>query len=350
MSVSVIIPCLNEAGSIELCINNIRKAFAHEANLEILVADNNSSDGSPEIAIKSGARVVIETKRGYGAAIMRGLREATGDYLVVGDADNTYDFNDGAKLVEELKKGADFAIGNRLKLADPGSMPPLHRYVGTPVLTSILNKIFGTKVHDINCGLRAIRRSKLPELHLRSSGMEFASEMVIHASKARLRFAELDIRYYKRHAGQAKLRTFRDGWRHLRFILYCAPFMVYFVPALLGVIATAWLMMSPRLGVQVAGILVGLSAFQIFTFGLIAKSILWVSDAFIVDKEFGALMSRFKLEHGLMVSFAMILGGVILVMPFDISSLIRSAFLLTIGVQLFFSSFIISTILSRRSS
>src|SRR5262249_30400389 len=147
--------------------------------------------------------------------------------------DNTYDFIDGSQLVDELAKGAEFAIGNRLKgPPDPGAMPWLHQHLGTPVLSYVLSRFFGCRVHDINCGLRAIRRSRLKDLKLRSPGMEFASEMVIHAQKAGLKFSEIPIRYYRRHHGQAKLRTFRDGWRHLRFILLCAPFPLFVIPAI----------------------------------------------------------------------------------------------------------------------
>ena len=349
MSVSVIIPCLNEEGSIEECIRLVREAFASEAQLEVIVADNGSMDHSHELAKKAGARVVEERRQGYGSAILRGIREAQGDFLVIGDADNTYDFRDGAALVQKLKEGAEFAIGDRIHgQVDRGAMPWLHKHLGTPVLTWVLNQFFGCRVHDINCGLRAIRRDAIERLRLRSPGMEFASEMVIHAQKAGLKFAETPIRYYKRHHGQAKLRTFRDGWRHLRFILLCAPFPLYFFPAALAAILSAYFYAQPRLGFLVLASLLSLVAFQIFIFGLLAKTYLWVADSFLVDRRFGRFIEKFRLEYGIFVSLLFLLGGVIFIRQFDISNLIRGAALCVLSLQTFFSSFLLSTIMFKK--
>lgn len=351
MSVTVVIPCLNEEGSISECIRLVKEAFAAESGLEVLVADNGSSDQSPELARRAGARVISESKRGYGAAILSGLREAKGEWILIGDADNTYDFHDGAKLIQALKDGAEFAIGDRIHgKVDPGAMPWLHQRLGTPALTWILNHFFGSRVHDINCGLRAIRKSCLERLKLRSSGMEFASEMVIHAQKAGLRFAEVPIRYYRRHFGQAKLRTFRDGWRHLRFILLCAPFQLFFFPAILGILGSFGFFASPRLGFQVLGTLFLIMSFEILIFGVFAKAYLWVSDSFIVDQRFGKWIEKFELEFGILTALLFALIGIVLFRQIDLSNLIRGATCIALSVQIFFSSFLLSTILIRRKN
>ncbi|MDB5037499.1 MAG: Dolichol-P-glucose synthetase [Bacteriovoracaceae bacterium] len=351
MSVSVIIPCLNEEGSISECVRLVREAFSSEKDLEVLVADNGSTDSSQDLALKAGARVITERRRGYGSAILSGLREARGDYIVVGDADNTYDFRDGALLVEELKKGAEFAIGDRIHgKVDPGAMPWLHKHLGTPVLTWVLNQFFGSRVHDINCGLRAIKKNCLDKLRLRSPGMEFASEMVIHAQKAGLKFAEVPIRYYRRHHGQAKLRTFRDGWRHLRFILLCAPFPLFFVPAIGGVILSTALFASSRLGFQVLGTLVLIVSFEALIFGVFAKSYLWVLDSFIVDRRFGLWVENFKLEYGILFSLILAFFGILFFRQVDLANLIRGTTLIALSFQSFFSSFLLSTILFKKQN
>jgi glycosyltransferase involved in cell wall biosynthesis len=349
---SIIIPCLNEEGSLEECIRLVREAFANEQQagaLEILVVDNGSSDRSVEIATKAGVRVVHEKKRGYGAALMRGLLEATGDFLVLGDADNTYDWRDGAKLVESLKEGSDFAIGDRINgEVEPGAMPWMHQKIGTPILTSILNMFFGSRIKDINCGLRAIRKTSVPALQLRSPGMEFASEMVIHAQKAGLKISEIPIRYYKRRAGEAKLRTFRDGWRHLRFILLCAPFPLYVVPAFFLLGAGIIFFLSSPLGYVVLGsgfLLVGL---QIFLFGLMAKAILWLNESFLVDRPSGRKLEKFQLEHGIIFSLFLAALGLYFLFQIDIRSLIRGATLVAIAMQTFFASFLLSTLLLKK--
>lgn len=349
MSVSVVIPCLNEEECLEECIKRVKEAFKDEPDLEILVADNGSTDRSREIAEAAGARVVEERRRGYGAAILRGFAEAGADYIVVGDADNTYDFRDGYWLVQKLKEGFEFAIGDRLHgEQEKGAMPWLHRHIGTPILTFILNLFYRTRVKDINCGLRAIRRDVLPRLKLRSPGMEFASEMVIHARKANLKIAEMPIRYYKRGGGEAKLRTLRDGWRHLRFILLFAPFHFFMIPGLIGVGVSAWYLMNDRMGFQVLGSLILLTSFQVMIFGVLAKTFLWTIDSFVVDKWFGAWMDRFLLEHGILSALIIFGIGAYFIGQFDISSLIRGSTFLAAGIQIFFSSFLISMILLKR--
>src|SRR4051795_9129815 len=228
--VSIVIPCLNEADNIEECISRARRAIA-EAGLagEVIVADNASDDGSAELAKNAGALVVHEPRRGYGSAYLAGFAAARGEYVVMADADLTYDWNEIPHFVAKLDEGADLVMGDRMDNIQPGAMPWLHRYVGNPVLSGVLNAFFRTGVRDAHCGMRAVRREALPALDLRTTGMEFASEMVIRASKAGLRIAQLPIAYHPR-GGESKLSSFRDGWRHLRFLLVHSPTHLFILP------------------------------------------------------------------------------------------------------------------------
>ena len=196
----------------------------------MIVADNGSEDGSAELA-KARRRARRVTSRGAATAAPTwpASPPRTGEYIVMADADLTYDFGDIPRFVEELDDGADLVMGDRMKGIQPGAMPWLHRYVGNPVLTGILNLFFRTGVRDAHCGMRAVRRDALPRLDLRTTGMEFASEMVIRAGKARLEIAEIPIHYHPRE-GESKLSSFRDGWRHLRFLLVHSPNWLFIVP------------------------------------------------------------------------------------------------------------------------
>ncbi|MGH8935882.1 MAG: glycosyltransferase family 2 protein [Acidimicrobiia bacterium] len=225
VEVSVVLPCLNEAAGIGFCVEEASTALAGMGmSGEILVVDNGSIDGSPEIAASLGARVVLEPKRGYGNAYLRGLAEAQGRYLVMGDADATYDLSALPRFVRALQDGADLVMGTRLKgEIARGAMPWLHRHVGNPVLTAIVNLRFGTGLSDIHCGMRSLTRDAYHRLRLRSPGMEFASELIIEAAREGLAIEEIPIEYRRRRGGQPKLRTWRDGWRHLRLILSRRP-------------------------------------------------------------------------------------------------------------------------------
>ena len=230
IDVSVVIPCLNEAPTIERAVGAALEAL-EQAGIpgEVIVADNGSTDGSPELAERAGARVVHEPRRGYGSAYLAGFEAARGDRIVMADADLTYDFAEIPRFLEKIDEGADFVIGNRMAKIHPGAMPWLHRYVGNPVLTGILNLFFGVGVDDAHCGMRALRRDVLPRLDLRTTGMEFASEMVIRAGKEDLEIAQLPIEYHPRE-GESKLSTWRDGWRHLRFLLVHSPTYLFLIP------------------------------------------------------------------------------------------------------------------------
>ena len=238
--VSVVIPCLNEADNIERCVTWARTTLAeHGLSGEVVVADNDSEDASAALALAAGARVVHERRRGYGNAYMAGFGAARGRYIVMADADLTYDFGDIPRFVEQLEAGADLVMGDRMDGIQPGAMPWLHQYIGNPILSGTLNLFFRTGVRDAHCGMRAFRRDKLSALDLRTTGMEFASEMVIRAAKAGLDISQLPIDYHPR-GGTSKLSSFRDGWRHLRFLLVHSPTHLFVIPGAAMFLLGAW--------------------------------------------------------------------------------------------------------------
>jgi len=232
MKISVILPCRNEENSIAFCIEKIKKALGKK-DYEIIVSDS-SSDRSPEIAGKfRKVRVVKHNLQGYGNAILQGLKKAKGEYIIIGDADGTYDFSEIPKFIEQLDNGFDFVIGSRFQgKIEKGAMPFSHRYFGTPALNFLTKLFFKTKISDINSGFRAIKKPALKKLNLKTTGMEFASEMIIKAVKNNLKITEIPISYSKR-IGHSKLKSFNDGWKHLRFMLIYSPSYVFLIPGLL---------------------------------------------------------------------------------------------------------------------
>src|SRR5919201_5354442 len=316
-SVSVVIPCLNEAQSIAECVRRARGALEeHGLPGEVVVADNGSTDGSPELAERAGARVVHERRRGYGSAYLAGFAAATGDYIVMSDADLTYDFEDVPRFAEQLDAGADLVMGNRMKNIQQGAMPWHHRYIGNPILTGVLNLFFRTGVRDAHCGMRALRRDVLSRLNLRSTGMEFASEMVIRAAKEGLDIRQIPIEYRPR-AGESKLSAFRDGWRHLRFLLVHSPTYLFLIPgtlmAVLGVLVMATVfgdisVFGRRwdLHTMIAGTLITVVGTQVLALGFAARAYgVW----YLADRDpwFSRMEARLRLEHGLLAgAFALL--------------------------------------------
>jgi len=215
--ISVVLPCLNEEKGLPVCVGKIREVFrAYELDGEIIVVDNNSSDNTSEIAKNLGVEVVFEGNRGYGNAYKKGFKSAKGEFVFLGDADNSYDFYDIPRFLEVLNTGADFVIGNRASVMK-GSSPFLHQHIGRPFFSAVLRRLFDLKISDSHCGFGVIRKSALDSLNLKSSGMEFASEILIKAKKNNLNIQEIPITYHKRF-GKSKLRTFRDGFRHIYLI------------------------------------------------------------------------------------------------------------------------------------
>jgi glycosyltransferase involved in cell wall biosynthesis len=371
VKVSVVIPCLNEEASIQRCVSEARKALEGQGwDGEVIVADNGSDDRSAQLAKQAGALVIHEPRRGYGSAYRAGFAAAQGEYIVMADADLTYDFCDIPRFVTKLDEGADLVMGDRMSGIQPGAMPWLHRYVGNPLLTGILNLFFRTGVRDAHCGMRAIRRSALPALDLRTTGMEFASEMVIRAGKERLAIEEIPISYHPRE-GESKLSSFRDGWRHLRFLLVHSPTWLFIVPgaamAALGtLIAITVLLQVDVLGrawdlhTMVGAALLMIVGTQVVALGLCAHA---YGTYFMGEKDpwFDRMRARFKLEHGLalgglLIFAGIVVGAVILGTWIDrgFGALseerlaVLAATLVIVGIQIFFSAFLLSIIGLRR--
>ncbi len=370
--ISVVIPCLNEAENIESCVTAAREAIARMGVPgEVVVADNDSEDDSARLAEAAGARVVLERRRGYGSAYLAGFAASRGKYIVMADADLTYDFNEIPRFVEELDKGAEMVIGDRMDNIHPGAMPWLHQYVGNPILTGLLNLFFRTGISDAHCGMRALRRDVLPRLDLRTTGMEFASEMVIRASKEKLRIAEFPIQYHPR-GGESKLSSFRDGWRHLRFLLVHSPNHLFILPgaimsglgALILVISESRLDLFGRdWGVHavIGGALLMIVGTQVLALGLCAHA---YGTYFMGERDpwFDRMRARFRLEHGLLLGGLFMLAGVALGVVILVSWIdhgfgslsyerlaVVAAAVLIVGIQIFFSSFLLSILGLRRN-
>ena len=256
IELSVVMPCLNEARTVGACIEKAMSAMqASDIRGEVIIADNGSTDGSQDIARKLGARVVPVTERGYGAAVLGGIAAANGTYVIMGDADDSYDFRDVPRFVAKLREGHDLVMGCRLPAGggtvEKGAMPFLHRWLGNPGFTAAARLWFGVPLHDVHCGLRGFRREWHRALDQRCTGMEFATEMVIKASKFGGRITEVPItlRPDGRDGRRPHLRTWRDGWRHLRFYLMYSPRWLFLIPGiLLGLAGLAgyWLAMPAR--------------------------------------------------------------------------------------------------------
>jgi len=369
--VSVVIPCLNEAANIERCVIDALAALRQGAlDGEVIVVDNDSEDNSAELAAAAGATVILERRRGYGSAYLAGFAAARGRYIVMADADLTYDFGEIPTFVAKLDDGAQLVMGNRMDNIQPGAMTWLHRYVGNPVLTGLLNLFFRTGVRDAHCGMRALRRDVLDTLDLRTTGMEFASEMVIRAAKQHLAIAEVDIEYHPR-GGESKLSSFRDGWRHLRFLLVHSPTYLFILPgtalAAVGTLISITVLAnidllgrSWNIHALIGGALLTIIGTQVLALGLCAHA---YGTYFMGEKDawFDAMRARFRLEHGLA------LGGIIMTAGFvtaliivikwiehgfgalALENLAVVAFeLLIVGLQIFFSSFLLSILGLRR--
>ena len=320
--VSVVMPCLNEEAAIGACIEKIRRTFeAADIAGEIVVCDNGSTDASVEIAERMGARVVHQPRRGYGNAYLEGFAAARGQYLVMGDADDTYDFSLIPQFLDALThRGYDFVTGSRYLAGGDKHVTGLHRFVGNPALTAILNFLFRTRYTDVYCGFRGFSRAAYDRIRPVSPGMEFNLELAINAGLAGLKTLEIPIELGPRK-GESKLRTFRDGWRSLRMMLLYSPNQLFFVPGalLLGlglgihvVVLLGLLKFGGRPAAGVTGVfatILSVVGFQILSLGLHAKTYSW-SRRFDRDNQALATFYRqFKLETGLLMGAGLCLAG-----------------------------------------
>jgi len=368
--VSVVIPCLDEAETIAECVTTARTVL-DEGGLagEVVVVDNGSTDGSGDLARAAGALVVEEPRRGYGSAYLAGLAAASGDYIVMVDADLTYDFREIPAFVRELEDGAELVVGNRMGGLRPGAMSWLSR-VGNPLLSGFLNILHRSKVGDAHCGMRALRRSVLPVLDLRTVGMEFASEMVIRATREELDVREIPIELHPR-AGTSKLSPFRDGWRHLRVILVYNPTFLFLIPGTImlgvGMLVTLLVFLEvPILGrglyihSLIVGCLLVLLGVQAIGLGICARAfgVYYITQH---DERLRRLGARLRLEHGLLLAVVVGTAGIALFGvvfgrwaaegfgPLGEARLaIVAATLISIGAQIFFTSFLLSILGLRR--
>lgn len=311
-TVSVVLPCLNEEEALPSVISKIEATFReHGIDGEIVVCDNGSTDRSAAVARELGARVVSERRRGYGSAYITGFAHARGRYLVMGDADDTYDFGLIPLFLERLRKDCDFVSGSRYLTGGSGKIPFLHRYVGNPMLTLVLNRLFGCRYTDVYCGFRAFTKEAYEKITPVSLGMEFNLELAINASLAKLRIAEIPIEL-KPRIGESKLRTFRDGWRSLRMMLLYSPNKVFLVPGVMLFLLGASLLAATNLGwVKYQGRPLGMSTavlgaigcilgFKVLSLGLHAKTYSW-SRRFDSDNPLLAgFYKHFTLERGIL--------------------------------------------------
>jgi glycosyltransferase involved in cell wall biosynthesis len=317
--ISVVIPCLNEEEAVGRVVDQALEGIRMSGRAgEVVVVDNASTDRSAEVAAEHGARVVTEQRRGYGSAYLAGLGEARGEYIVMGDADETYPLQELGPFVDKLEAGDDLVIGSRFEGTIHGdAMPFLNRFVGNPILTGMLNLFFGVKVSDAHCGMRAIRKDALPALELHSTGMEFASEMVFKAYRRGLTVSEIPIDYYPR-VGESKLNRFGDAWRHVRFMLLYSPSWLYLYPGaallLLGLVGMIALATGPidvfgrswQIHTMLGFVAVTLIGAQIIQLGVFART--YARERIGEhDPLLDRLGSRLKLEHGLVAGGVLIL-------------------------------------------
>ncbi len=370
MKVSVVIPALNEEGIVGKTVKSVPIKKLNDAGFEteIIVVDNASEDNTANEARAAGARVVCEKNRGYGNAYLKGFSEASGDIMVMGDADGTYPFDEMTEFIQPIiTENADFVMGSRLKGdIKKGAMPALHRYIGNPFLTWVLNVLFSTGISDAHCGMRAMTRETWNKLNLQTSGMEFASEMVIEASKIDIKIVEVPITYYPRE-GESKLSSFSDGWRHLRFMMLYRPSPFLLIPGVLALIlgvsltSVAWFIGQPRMHSLILGGLMLLIGYQLLIswiyFTAFAETYGFSSKSNIITK----LMNYHSLEKELFMGVILLGIGIILGLNvihtwstvgfgelFEIQNAVLAMILSILGIQTIFSGMFLSLLLLKK--
>ena len=323
--ISVVMPCLNEAGSVGTCIEKAWEGIAKTGLTgEVVVSDNGSTDDSVAVATSAGARVVRQPERGYGNAYLKGFAEARGRYIIMGDSDGSYDFTQIDRLVEPLREGYDYVLGSRFAgRILPGAMPWSHRYIGNPVLTGVLNRLFKVESSDAHSGMRAFTSDAYRRMALQSAGMELASEIVINAAKAGLRGTEVPITYHPRE-GESKLNSMRDGWRHLRFMLLLSPNWLFIGPGIamfvLGLLGQGLLLPGPlNLGFHALDVhfsalfaLLAILGYQTLLFGVFARTCLPGDGARGADRLPRWFERNYSLERGLVGGGLMFLIGFVI--------------------------------------
>ena len=372
---SVVMPCLNEERTLGICIQKAQQAIETMGiSGEVVIADNGSTDGSQQIAESLGARVVPVAERGYGAALRAGIAAARGRYVIMGDSDDSYDFTQLAEFIGKLRQGSDLVMGNRFQGGiHPGAMPPLHRYLGNPVLSWIGRLFFHCPVGDFHCGLRGFRRDAITQLNLQSLGMEFASEMVVKATLFHLNVSEVPTTLSPDGRGRPPhLRTWRDGWRHLRFLFLYSPRWLFLYPGLalmvLGMAMGAWLLPGPQMIGAIAfdyhtllfAAMAVLLGFQAVNFAVFTKIFAVTERLIPEDPRLSRLFRYAKLETGLIVGSSLAcLGGFSWILgvtywkshgfgPLDPDKTLRIVIpglvALVLGVEIILSSFFLSVL------
>jgi glycosyltransferase involved in cell wall biosynthesis len=375
LAVSAVIPCLDEERTVAVCVEKALGSFrAMGVAGEVVVVDNGSSDLSAAVAAAAGARVVAEPVKGYGAALRAGIEAARGRVIVIGDSDDSYDWSAIAPFVAKIDEGYDLVIGNRFQGGiAPGAMPPLHRYLGNPVLSAITRLAFGVKVGDVHCGMRAFTKEAFERMAMGTPGMEFATEMMASAAYQGLRVAEVPTRLYPdKRDRPPHLRTFRDGWRHLRFILTHAPDYLYIGPGALilfaGLMLQFLLARGPinlfglHLGIHylALGAMLSLAGFNVINLGVLAKAYMAQRYPALKSRALELLTGRYTLEFGLIGGaslMALVVDGTILYQHFAnpgraMEGTVHLAFVATtmvvLGLNLLFSAFLLAMMLAGR--
>ena len=323
---TIVMPCLNEAETLAICITKAQIYFKDNSiDGEVIIADNGSTDGSQDIAIANGARVIAISKKGYGNALKGGFENALGKYIIMGDADDSYDFSNLFSYLEKLREGNDLVIGNRFKGGiEKGAMPFLHRYLGNPVLSFIGRLFFNSKIGDFHCGLRGFTNEAYKKMQLTTSGMEFASEMIVKAHLINLKIAEVPTKLYKDgRSRKPHLKTWSDGWRHLRFLLLYSPKWLFLFPGMLlmlfGFVCSTIIIIAPvkinsvtfdvqTLLYTMSTLLIG---FQFVVFYGLTKVFAVTQKLLPKSNRFDTLFKYISLEKGLIIGFLLVIAGII---------------------------------------
>ncbi len=379
MELTILMPCLNEAETIARCIEKAKVGLQRAGVTgEILIADNGSTDGSPAIAEKLGARVVAITEKGYGHALRGGVRAARGQWIIMGDADDSYDFSEADRFVKRFQAGDDLVMGCRLPVGGgtimPGAMPWKNHWLGNPILSFIGRLFFKCPAHDFHCGLRGFTRTAYEKMELQTTGMEFASEMVIKARLKQLKISEVPITLHPDGRSRPPhLKPWRDGWRHLRFMLLYSPRWLFLMPGLLlsalGVVMAAVLAVDSLkiggvvldVGTLMMACLAAVVGFQLTAFAFYTKVFAMAEGLLPEDPKFNRLFDFFTLEKGIAVSLLVLAAGLGLLlrsvwlwkqaqfgplpsMEENLRRIIPAATLILLGVQSIFSCFFLSVL------